>query len=116
MTISIKTTTGQITEIKPSEKFPTFQYEAILEEVSRFSLKVLDNTHLEELEHYNVGCEEIGEYSHKKTALRNFAIEWQRSQATLSTSYEELALWSGFFEKYGKKYGLLGEFRENGII
>ena len=34
----------------------------------------------------------------------------------VSISWGELAIFGDFFEKYGKRYGLLTEFRENGIL
>lgn len=55
-------------------------------------------------------------YKFYKEALRDFAIMWQKEQERLSISYEQLAWYQTFFETYGKRYGLLREFRENGII
>ncbi len=52
----------------------------------------------------------------KKDILREFAIEWQTRFSEFNYSYYELADWQTFFEEYGKRYGLLREFRENGII
>ena len=54
-------------------------------------------------------------YQFKKSALVEFAKEWQRAQSETASSYEDLIWWSSFFEKYGKKYGCLTEFHENGI-
>lgn len=54
-------------------------------------------------------------YSEKKNALRNFAIDWQHFASETDYSYSDLFEWQNFFETYGKKYGLLREFRENGI-
>lgn len=44
-----------------------------------------------------------------------FAKEYQRKTSELSMSYEELAIFGSFFEKYGEKFGVLDEFHENGI-
>jgi len=55
------------------------------------------------------------DYKFKKEALCEFAKEWQRVQSDIESSYEDLMWWGNFFEKYGKKYGLLTEFHENGI-
>ena len=52
----------------------------------------------------------------KKRILRAFAQDWQRAFECFNYSWGELAEWRGFFEEYGRKYGLLREFRENGII
>lgn len=54
-------------------------------------------------------------YQFKKSALVEFAKEWQRAQSNISSSYEDLMFWQNFFETYGKKYGCLTEFHENGI-
>ena len=54
-------------------------------------------------------------YQFKKAALVEFAKEWQRAQSNISSSYEDLIWWQAFFDKYGKKYGCLTEFHENGI-
>lgn len=50
-----------------------------------------------------------------KTMLRDFAQEWQYRFYDFSYSWMELANWQDFFTEYGKKYGLLREFKENGI-
>ena len=47
---------------------------------------------------------------------RQTAIEWQHKMANLSMSYVELAYWSDFFTQIGKKFGLVREFKENGIL
>jgi len=54
-------------------------------------------------------------YQFKKNALVEFAKEWQRCNSQISSSYEDLMFWGNFFETYGKKYGCLTEFHENGI-
>ena len=58
---------------------------------------------------------ETVDYQFRKSALRDFAIEWQRAVGDISMSYDELAWYEEFFTKYGKRYGLLREFHENGI-
>lgn len=55
-------------------------------------------------------------YNIKKYEIRQEAIEWQLNFEQNNYSYSELNTWQEYFEKYGKKYGLLKEFRENGII
>jgi hypothetical protein len=51
-----------------------------------------------------------------KDGARQLAIDWQHKASRLSLSYAELAAWAGFFRTLGKKFGLLREFKENGII
>ena len=55
-------------------------------------------------------------YQREKERVRDKAIEWQTDFGNHNYSYEELAAWNGYFEKLGKRYGLLAEFRENGVI
>ena len=54
-------------------------------------------------------------YAEVKERIRDFAIEWQRITSEVTADYEYFSFWGGFFEYYGKKYGLLTEFRENAI-
>ena len=58
----------------------------------------------------------MNEYQKRKNAAREKAIEWQADFGNHNYSYGELAEWSSYFEKLGKRYGLTEEFRENGII
>lgn len=51
-----------------------------------------------------------------KEEARQRAIEWQHWQSKRAMSYAEAAEWAAYFEKLGRKYGLLREYRENGII
>jgi len=56
-------------------------------------------------------------YQGKKDRLRSFAIQWQERTGSgdFDISYDDLIQWQGFFHYFGKKYGLLREFNENGI-
>ena len=56
-----------------------------------------------------------GKYLKGKAAARDKAIEWQLESAEMSLSYEGLVKAQDYFQKLGKRYGLLTEFRENGI-
>ena len=66
---------------------------------------------------YNVTNKRFGvkSYTDKKNQLRDFAREWQANFPDFNYSEWELIGWQEFFEEYGRKYGLLAEFRENGI-
>ena len=55
-------------------------------------------------------------YREKKFAARTIAINWQADFERFSYSYYDLLCWQTFFEYLGKKYGLLREYRENGIL
>ena len=56
-------------------------------------------------------------YYERQERLRSFAKDWQKAfQDLVSMSWEEVLWYSNFFEVYGRKYGLLREFKENGII
>ena len=59
----------------------------------------------------------INKYQTKKEEMRQKAVEWQKSFAEgQEYSYAELAEWDDYFMKAARKYGLMDEFRENGII
>ena len=47
---------------------------------------------------------------------RDAAQEWQQWQSTQSLSWGEMAEYAAYFTMLGKKFGLLREFRKNGII
>jgi hypothetical protein len=55
-------------------------------------------------------------YQTNKRMIETFAQEWQSDLTERDYSYGELSEWQGFFRKYGKKYGLLKVFEENGIV
>lgn len=54
-------------------------------------------------------------YTEAKARARELAIDWQYETSQRDISYGELAEAGERFNKLGKRYGLLGEFRENGI-
>ena len=54
-------------------------------------------------------------YETKKEMARQEAIDWQNDLFRDNRSYEEMREAAEYFEKLGKRYGLLTEFRENGI-
>lgn len=55
-------------------------------------------------------------YQEKKEAAREQAIDWQLWASEQNLSYGELADYADHFERLGRRYGLLQEFRENAII
>lgn len=55
-------------------------------------------------------------YAQKKEFVRQLAINWQARMSSKQYSYGELAEYTEKFERLGRKYGLLYEFRENGIV
>ena len=54
-------------------------------------------------------------YEQRKEEARQEAIDWQYEAGERSMSYGELAEAGEYFEKLGRRYGLLREFRENAI-
>lgn len=54
-------------------------------------------------------------YKQQKEKARELAVQWQHDFSNNNYSWLELANWSNYFTKLGKRYGLLKEFRENGI-
>ena len=57
----------------------------------------------------------MSKYQEMKEKARNEAIDWQYNAVNENYSYGELAFWYAHFERLGRRYGLLTEFRENGI-
>lgn len=57
----------------------------------------------------------MNNYQKRKEEARNEAIEWQLDFENHNYSWSELSYYVGYFTALGKKYGLLREFRENGI-
>ena len=55
-------------------------------------------------------------YQQGKERARERAIKWQFDFDNNNYSYGELAEWADVFERLGKRYGLIREFKENGII
>ena len=55
-------------------------------------------------------------YKEMKAKARQLAIDWQICAAGCDHSWKWCIDWAERFEKIGRKYGLLREFRENGII
>lgn len=55
------------------------------------------------------------DYESLKDKICTFAKVWQCSFDKCNYDYDALAFYQSFFEKYGKRYGLLNEFHENGI-
>ena len=55
-------------------------------------------------------------YNGLKAAARTYALEWQLTFGDNPMSWSELADACQRFYTLGKRYGLLKEFRENGII
>ena len=56
-------------------------------------------------------------YKRGQIKATNEAIEYQfKYSEGYCPSYEELAEWCEYFRKLGKRFGLLREFTENGII
>lgn len=56
------------------------------------------------------------QYQILKERARQEAIEWQHDFNNHNYSYGELAYYGEYFTKLAKRYGLIQEFRENGII
>jgi len=55
-------------------------------------------------------------YNINKNKIRNKAIEWINYFADHNVSYSDILMANMYFTNYGKRYGLLKEFKINGII
>lgn len=58
----------------------------------------------------------MNSYQMNKEKARQEAINWQNNFDKHNYSWSELANWNGYFTYKAHKYGLVQEFRENGII
>ncbi len=54
-------------------------------------------------------------YAEMQDAARNLAIDWQDAATEWHMSYATCAAWCELFTDLGRRYGLMREFRENGI-
>lgn len=54
-------------------------------------------------------------YKLAKEIVRGQAIRYSNIQGNVPMAWSEVAEIGNWFEKYGRRYGLLTEFRENGI-
>lgn len=55
-------------------------------------------------------------YQGNKTIIRGLAVEYSNDFMLCDMDCETANRIAAWFERYGKRYGLLTEFRENGII
>lgn len=55
-------------------------------------------------------------YQKNKARARQNAQAWQAATAETAITYGELIESTAYFTRIGKRYGLLTEFKENGII
>ncbi len=56
-------------------------------------------------------------YTERQSDLHDKAVEWSNTLGAYPAwSYGELGDIQSFFEQAGRRYGLIKEFRENGII
>lgn len=58
----------------------------------------------------------MSKYLEGKEKARNEAINWQADFPNHNYSYGELAFYADYFERKARKYGLVKEFRNEGII
>ena len=54
-------------------------------------------------------------YAERKENARQIAIDWQLNESDYPYSYGGMAILTNYFYRLGKRYGLLKEFRTNGI-
>lgn len=54
-------------------------------------------------------------YAKRKENARQIVIDWQLNESDYPYSYGGMAILTDYFYRLGKRYGLLSEFRENGI-
>lgn len=57
----------------------------------------------------------MSDYQRGKERARREAMDWSEDAAMRPMSYEEIAICQERFERLGRRYGLLREFRENTV-
>lgn len=60
--------------------------------------------------------QQFSDYQKGKAMAIDRAIEWQREASERQLSYGELYEMGNYWYKVAKRYGLIKEFRQNGII
>lgn len=55
-------------------------------------------------------------YEKKKSLARQLAYDWQLDHQTQPHSWQWCIDWYARWERIGRKYGLIREFKENGIL
>ena len=58
----------------------------------------------------------MSRYAREKENARQKAMDWQTEYYNNNYSYGELIAFAEYFTRLAKRYGLMTEFRENGII
>ncbi len=58
----------------------------------------------------------MNKYQQKKEEARDEAVRWFYNITDKQLFMSEVADYEEYFKRLGKRYGLLKEFRENGII
>lgn len=58
----------------------------------------------------------MNKYQQAKERARQNAVDWQLTFSDNVYYWSDLADFGAYFEKLGKHYGLIKEFKENGII
>ena len=58
----------------------------------------------------------MSKYIRAKENARQKAMDWQTEYYNNNYSYGELIAFAEYFTRLAKRYGLITEFRENGII
>ena len=58
----------------------------------------------------------MNKYQRAKARVRDMAVEWQNGFCDQNYSYGELGYYGEYFSRLAKRYGLVREFKENGII
>ena len=55
-------------------------------------------------------------YKEKKEKARQFAMNWQNNFYKMTYDWQAVIQWNERWQKIGRKYGLVKEFKENGVI
>ena len=93
----------------------THEFDFLKEVINRYFTNYDDIQNCFECVRILVGEDKKMTYQERKAKARQKAIDGQLASSENNYDMQDLANWGNYFEKLGKRYGLLKEFRENGI-
>lgn len=96
-----------------SNPYITTSNENLFKMIVKYNLHLIDKDNYIVINERRTGNKT---YKEKRELLKNFAFNWIVCFELARRSWVCVADWCDFFKEYGKRYGLLREFRENGII
>lgn len=100
-----------------SNPYITFNNKALIKMFSKYNVDMIgSNSFMVNGSAAWYSVKPLTAYKKMQAIIREIAQKWQDGFDRFNYSYFDILSWQEFFEEYGRKYGLLREFKENGII